>query len=181
MKLPGATFFQRKSRSVGNYSVEFIFDDVRKRLAGMISARTFYSKYESNGLFKRLYNCFEAASNQSDVNHVTGDINYIGLLLNKKKTIHTILDCVFMTATSGIKQKVLKLFWLTIPVKRSRYITAISEATKKEIIRYTGCDEQKIKVIYVAISERFQRVDKAFNKEKPIILQIGTAPNKNLP
>jgi glycosyltransferase involved in cell wall biosynthesis len=181
MKQPSVIFYQRKPRSVGNYSVEFIFDDVRKRLASAIDAKVFYSKYESNGLFKRLYNCIEAARHQSEVNHVTGDINYVGLCLNSRKTVHTILDCVFMTATTGLKQKVLKLFWLTIPVKKSRYITAISEATKQEIIKYTSCDPEKIKVIYVAISERFKRQDKPFNKTKPVILQIGTAPNKNIP
>jgi glycosyltransferase involved in cell wall biosynthesis len=181
MKKPVVTFFQRKPRSVGNYSVEFIFEDVRKRLSGSIIPKTFYSKYESNGFFKRIYNCIEAAMNQSEINHVTGDINYIGLLLSKRKTIHTILDCVFMTATSGIRQKILKLFWLTVPVKQSKYITAISEATKQEIIKYTGCNPDKIKVIYVAISERFMRQDKPFNKVKPVILQIGTAPNKNIP
>src|SRR5207249_2293530 len=87
------TFFQRKPRSVGNYSVEFIFNDVRLRLKDCILARTVFSKYESNGLFKRIYNCLEAAFKQGDVNHVTGDVNYLGLFLYKKKTIHTILDC----------------------------------------------------------------------------------------
>jgi glycosyltransferase involved in cell wall biosynthesis len=32
----------------------------------------------------------------------------------------------------------------------------------------------------VAISQRFTRSDKPFNKEKPVILHVGTAPNKNL-
>lgn len=178
---PAVTFFQRKARSVGNYSVEFIFEDVRNRLKDKIDATVFHSNYESTGFFKRLYNCVEAARNQGAVNHVTGDINYIGLFLNRKKTIHTILDCVFVASTSGIKRAVLKYFWLNVPVKRSKYITAISTATKDEILKYVKCDPGKIIVIPVAISDRFKRADKIFNKNCPVILQIGTAPNKNIP
>ncbi len=178
---PQVNFFQRKARSAGNFSVEIIFDDVRNRLADSITAVTSYSRYESIGLFRRLYNCIEAAFRQKQVNHVTGDINYLGLFLQPRKTIHTILDCVFLDRSAGLKHKVLKLFWLTIPVKRAAYITAISESTKKEILKYADCDPAKIIVIPVAISERFVRKDKAFNKARPIILQVGTAPNKNLP
>jgi glycosyltransferase involved in cell wall biosynthesis len=161
--------------------VEFIFDDVRNRLKDSIKAITFYSKYESTGLFKRLYNCFEAFRNQGMVSHVTGDINYLGLFLNRKKTIHTVLDCVFIASSSGLKRSVLKYFWLTVPVKRSRFITAISTATKNEILRYVSCDPDKIVVIPVAISGRFVAKPKVFNKNKPLILQIGTAHNKNIP
>lgn len=178
---PSVSFFHRKPRAVGNYSVEFIFEDIRKRLAHLIDAKVVYSPYESSGLFKRLYNCWSAAFNQSQVNHVTGDINYLGLLLSKKRTVQTILDCVHLATSSGMKHKVLKYFWITIPVKRAKYITAISESTKNEILKYADCDPAKIKVIYVAISGRFKRKDKPFNKEIPRILQIGTAPNKNIP
>lgn len=174
-------FFQRKARNVGNYSVEFIFEDVRSRLTGYIDARINMSPYESSGLFKRLWNCLQAAMHQGAVNHVTGDVNYIGLFLNPRKTIHTILDCVFIASTSGIKQKVLKYFWLTVPVRRSKYITAISEATKSEILKYVDCSPEKIVVIPVAISTRFVPKQKPFNKQKPIVLQIGAAHNKNIP
>jgi glycosyltransferase involved in cell wall biosynthesis len=179
-KIP-VVFIQRKPRKVGNYSVEFIFDDVRARLAGKILPFIYYSKYESAGLFKRLYNCVEAAFRQKKITHITGDVNYLGLFLKPASTIHTVLDCVFLDRSSGLSHKVLKFFWLTIPVKRSRYITAISESTKTEILKYADCDPDKIIVIPVAISEKFKRKDKIFNTAKPVILQIGTAPNKNLP
>src|SRR5688572_11962515 len=153
-KRPIVTFYHRKPRQVGNYSVEFIFDDVRKQLADQIDSKIAYSKYESTGLFKRLYNCLEAYFRQSAVNHVTGDINYLGLLLSKKRTIHTILDCVHLASSSGMKYKILRLFWLAIPARRSKYLTAISQSTKQEILKHVNCDPAKIKVIYVAISQR---------------------------
>jgi glycosyltransferase involved in cell wall biosynthesis len=179
-KKPKVVFFQRKPRTVGNYSVEFIFDDVRNRLQSKIEATLIYSKYESSGLFKRLYNVFQTWNNQKQVNHVTGDVSYIGFFLNKKKTIHTILDCVFLQKATGLKFKILKYFWLTVPVKRSTFITAISTATKNEILKYQPCNPDKIVVIPVAISNAFVPIQKDFNSTKPVILQLGTAPNKNI-
>jgi glycosyltransferase involved in cell wall biosynthesis len=177
----GVTFFHRKPRGVGNYSVEFIFRDVRDRLSAFIRAKEAFSRYESSGVFKRLYNCMEAARRQNTVNHVTGDINYIGIFLRKKRTIQTILDCVHLSSTTGIKHTVIKLIWMTIPVRRAKYVTAISESTKKEILKYVPCDPGKIIVIPVAISGRFVPKQKIFNADCPRILQLGTAPNKNIP
>jgi glycosyltransferase involved in cell wall biosynthesis len=173
-------FFHRKPRKVGNYSLEFIFADVRERLKAEMDAGIVYSKYESAGLFKRIYNVLEAYFKQSKVNHVTGDINYIGLLLKPKRTVHTILDCVHLATTSGIKHKILKLFWVSIPVKRSKFVTAISTATKNELLKYVTVDPNKIVVIPVAIADDFEKVDKPFNTVCPTILQLGAAPNKNI-
>lgn len=178
---PVVTFFHRKPRVVGNYSVEFIFQDVRRRLRGHIVPRVVNSSFESSGLFKRIYNCIEAFWKQGGVNHVTGDVNYIGLFLSGRRTIHTILDCVQLQHSTGLRHRILRLFWLTIPVRRSAYITAISSSTRNEILKYAKCPPGKVKVIYVAISDSFKRVDRTFNKARPRILQIGTAPNKNIP
>ena len=179
-ELPRVTFYYRKRRAVGNYSVEFIFKDVAERLKDRIIERSAISRYESNGFFKRLYNSIEAVFRQGDVNHVTGDINFIGILLRKKRTVQTILDCGQVHAAKGLRKAVLKLFWISLPVKRCRYVTAISTATKNEILKYVDCDPHKIVVIPVAISENFKRNDKPFNKKNPRILQIGTAHNKNI-
>jgi glycosyltransferase involved in cell wall biosynthesis len=86
-----------------------------------------------------------------------------------------------LSSSSGIKHAILKLFWITIPVRRAKYVTAISESTKNEILKYVDCDPDKIKVVHVAISEKFSRKDKLFNEANPRILQLGTAPNKNIP
>ena len=147
-KLIRVIFFHRKPRKVGNYSVEFIFNDVRKRLTRDFVPAVAYSHYESSGVLKRLYNCVEAMWKQGDVNHVTGDINYLGLFLSKRKTIQTILDCIHLQSSSGIKYKILKYFWLTIPARNAAYLTAISNSTKNEILKHENIDPEKIKVIY---------------------------------
>ena len=75
---------------------------------------------------------------------------------------------------------ILKLFWLKIPISRAEIVTTIYQATKDELLKFVSCDPAKIRVVYIPVSNRFSPSFKSFNKEKPILLQIGTKGNKNL-
>ena len=173
-------FLQRKPHAVGNYSIESIYKAVREHLPSDLEPVVKISKYESKGLFKRLYNTVEAAFWNADIKHVTGDVHNLSLLLTPRKSILTIHDCYILQLKKGVQHIVLKYLWFVIPVKRSKYIVAVSEATKKDIIEQTGCPPEKIKVIPVPISDMYQPFPKKFNKEKPVLLHIGLAENKNL-
>lgn len=173
------TFFQRKSRKL-NFSLEFIFDEVRNNISDKLECKLKRAKYYSNGFFKRISIAIDFSFSQGDVNHVTGDINFAAILLKKRKTILTILDVGFMTTNSKLKKEILKFFWITLPIKRSSYVTTISNSAKNEILQYTNCNPNKIKVIYVPISASFKKVLKEFNTMEPVILQIGTKFNKNI-
>jgi len=177
---PEVVHFQRRQRGEGNFSLEFIFEDVRKHLSDKIKFKVVYAKYFSNGIWKRLANLFNSVKHQGEINHVTGDIHYINLLFDKKRTILTVLDCGFMYLGNPLGRSIYKLFWLTLPEKKSKYITAISTATKSEIVKFTGCDPSKIFIIPVAVSELYQPQEKEFNAQCPVLLQIGTSSNKNI-
>ncbi|MFQ5445465.1 MAG: glycosyltransferase family 4 protein [Saprospiraceae bacterium] len=180
MRKMKVVFFQRKPRKTGNFSLEFIFNDVRTRLTQKIDSVVAVSRFESTGIFKRLFNILEASFRQGEVNHVTGDVNFLAILLNRKKTILTIHDCYLMHVKTGLSRFIYKKLFLDWPVKRAGYITAVSEATKNEIIRFTGCPAKKITIIPSFISKRYRPHPKKLNKEKPVLLAIGTAENKNL-
>jgi len=173
------TFFQRKPRKI-NFSLEFIFDEVRKNIDNRYECKLKKAKFYSNGFFKRILIAVDFLGSQGDVNHVTGDINFSSILLKKRKTILTILDVGFMTTTSKFKREILKFFWITLPVKRAFYVTTISNSAKNEILQFTNCNPNKIRVIYVPISTTFKKVPKEFNTIEPIILQVGTKFNKNI-
>lgn len=173
------TFFHRKVIPNFHFSVEIIFNDVRKHLPAEVACEVVTSRFYSKGFFPRLYNALEAFFKQGRINHVTGDINYIGIFLPRKKTIHTMLDSVFLLNSTGIKRWILQTFWMKIPAKKCVFITTISEASKKEIVEYTGCDEAKVKVIPIALSPVFKKVERTYQWGKPRVLMIGTAPNKN--
>jgi glycosyltransferase involved in cell wall biosynthesis len=184
MKNPGqqieVVFIHRKPRSHGNFSIEFLFKDIRSRLPKVIDSKVRMSKYESSGVWKRLYNVVEAALWKGDVKHITGDVHYLAFLLRGKKSVLTIHDCYTLYMAGGLWKKILQKFWFEIPVRRCRSVVAISEATKQEIIKFTGCPPEKISIIPVFISEQYQAFPKNFNKEKPVLLHVGLAPNKNL-
>ncbi len=175
------TFFQRKPREDGNFSVEFIFSDLRNRLEDRIDSDVKISKFFNDGVFRKIYNILEASGRQgAGINHVTGEIHFLALLMKKKKVVLTILDCGMLLRKKTPVRHITKLLYLTLPVKSAGYITAISETTKREIIKYTDCPPDKISVIPVGVDSIYQACPKEFNTSKPNILHIGLSENKNI-
>ena len=173
-------YFLRKRRKGANYSIEQIFDHLSKRFSSTYYVNNKILPFVSSGIYKRLINILYALTNQGDINHITGDINYVAIFLRKHKTISTIHDLAILHRTKGIKRKILLTFWFKWPVYRSRWVTVISESTKRDLLKNVNCNPDKIRVINVPISKSFSRVDKVFDKECPTIMQIGGADNKNL-
>ncbi|RKS13308.1 glycosyltransferase family 1 protein [Flavobacterium sp. 120] len=174
-------YFQRKPKPGFNFSLEFIFDDIRKRLNNSIDADIRISSYGNNGIFTKIANIFEAAFRQSKyINHITGETHFLNLLMNKKRVVLTILDCGPMFRKKGLAKEFVRYLYLVLPIKKAAVVITISETVKKEILSYTNCLEQNIIVIPVAVSEQYKSYPKKFNAEKPIVLQIGTGPNKNV-
>lgn len=172
-------FFHRKPK-LNNFSVEGTFQVVREAMPADVECIVAQSRFDSKGVFRRLYNIVEAAFRQGEVNHITGDVHFLSYLLARDKTLLTILDCVVMYNAKGLKRYLLRLFWYVIPEKRVKLISVISQATKDELLQFISCDPDKVRVVPVCISPNFIRCDKSFNTDKPKILQIGTAENKNL-
>jgi glycosyltransferase involved in cell wall biosynthesis len=102
------------------------------------------------------------------------------LALPTRKTILTIHDSVFIRNNSGLKKIFFKWIFLKLPVKKSRFVTTISEKSKREIIQYTGCNPSKVIVIPNPVNEHIYYREKEFNISKPTLLFIGSTPNKNL-
>lgn len=136
--------------------------------------------HHSKGLFPRIANAWNARRNQSGINHVTGDVNFLAIGLNRKKTILTHHDASFLHRTSGIKKAILRLFWLQLPVMRCAYVTTVSDATKQDLLDHIRCDPKKVIVIHNAISRDFKPSPKPELGSPPRLLQIGTAANKNI-
>ncbi len=70
---------------------------------------------------------------------------------------------------------------LTWVKKEATAIAAISQSTKKDMIEILGIPEEKIHVVYPAVSADFSRNVKKHNNERPYLLAVGTRePRKNL-
>jgi len=164
----------------GIYSLERLYADVRAHLPTDIQASPCVSRFLSQGLFGRLYDIGHAWLYQGEVNHVTGDVHFLTYLLNRRRTILTILDCGTLERLHGINRWLLWLLWYWLPEKRCAAIVVISEATRQQVLRHLNCDPDKVQVIYCNVSQEFKPVLQPFNAYKPRLLQIGTTDNKNL-
>lgn len=163
-------------------SIEKVFRQIAQTLSNERFSHDFQQLAFGNDLIGVFKNLLFFRRSEADIYHVTGHVHYIALILPKEKTVLTIHDLGFLHTRRGLRRFVLKKLLLDWPVKKLRYITAVSEATKSEIIRRTGCDEKKIRVIENPLQEMFFSSEtKIFNREGPTILQIGTSPNKNVP
>ena len=162
------------------HSIEEQFYTMQKKLPDNIKYENKYSKYSGTSIWKLFYNIIEAMFRQSEINHITGDIHYVALFLKNKKTILTIHDLGSLLKGNSFKQFILKVFWVSIPVRRVKYVTVISEFTKKQLIDNVKIKANKIFVIPDCVSPELRYSPKKFNQIKPIILQIGTKTNKNL-
>lgn len=134
----------------------------------------------SKGVLPRIKMIFFAWSKNHEINHILGDIYFIALAFPSKSLVITYHDLLFLHRKRGLSRLFLWLFWVLIPVFKARKIIAVSNHTKREIIRFTFCNPNKIIVIPSLISSNYKYSYKAFNQELPCILHIGTAWNKNL-
>jgi glycosyltransferase involved in cell wall biosynthesis len=173
-------FFQRKPIPDFHFSVENIFADVRENLPNLVNSDLHIVRYFSKGIINRLLIILEVFFAQGQINHFTGDILFAGILTKKKRNIQTILDLYFLHNSNGLKRQILKWLWLDLPIQRARYVTCISQATKDDILKLTNFEEKRIFVIPIALGSVFKYEARNYNYDRPTLLQIGSAPNKNV-
>lgn len=173
-------FFFRRANAPWHHSIEALFDTILAALPEHVDAVRYVMKKNSIGFWRRVYNTVDAAFHQGEVNHITGDVHYIATFMKKRKTMLTIHDLRILSSSEGLRHALLKFFWFTLPGWRVRYITVISEYIRQELIEKTGILPEKILVVYDCISAAIAPSVKVFNADRPVILHIGTTPNKNL-
>ena len=169
--------FLRKPYRFENHSIEKLFNTLVKDKNNNFNFKFLVCPFHSSGFFKRIYNCLWAFCNQGEINHISGDINFISLFLNKKKTINTFHDCYSLRRLSGLKRIIHKYFWFHLPIKKSTYVTTVSNFSKKELKKLININK-KIYVISDFLPDGNYKLNRKVKKNK--ILIIGTTENKNL-
>ncbi len=162
------------------FSLERVFAEVRSYLPADVRPAVAGCPRKSQGVLNRLVNILWARRNQSDVNHVTGDVHYVTYLLRKRRTVLTIADCAPLERFRGLKRFLLWFFWYWLPEKRCRRITVISEFTKTRVLAHLWCSPEKIEVVHCPVPDGFTASPRPFDSERPVVLQVGTGWNKNV-
>ena len=166
----------------GAYSIESLFETIRDEMHKQgYNPEAKMSPWYSKGIWSRMRMVLWAWRNAGDINHITGDVHFLVLGLKKKSTLLTIHDLEVLTRLKGLYAILVRLFWFSIPVRRSFLVSVISEETKRDLLSNLNCDPAKIVVIPDAVDMQFQPSPKPFPLgSAPIILQVGTARNKNI-
>lgn len=111
-----------------------------------------------------------------DVVLITGTENYLLPFIPFAKKVVVVHDLEsFIQNSSGIKKALKKLMFIKV-LRKADKIVSISDHTQQELLAYDFHSE----VIYDPVSPIFIYVEKVINKVCPVILHIGTKPNKNL-
>ncbi|MDF2187074.1 glycosyltransferase family 1 protein [Paraflavitalea sp. CAU 1676] len=169
----------RKNREHG-FSIEKIFRQLGDIIAQKATVQQVYVPEIKASPLHIWKNIRSGKSLSADIFHITGDIHYMVMAFPRKKTILTIHDCVFLYQSNGLKKWLLKLIFLKLPVKRSRLITTISDKSRREIIENSGCDPEKVVVVPNPVGDLFYYRQHSFRQEQPVLLFIGSTPNKNI-
>jgi len=166
-------------REGGSPSIERVFRAVADELEKERISSSFVSMPYGNGLLGTFLNLILFRPPQADIFHITGHVNYLGLTLPRNKTVLTTHDLTIMDLRSGIRRWLIGKLFFVWPSRRLKFLTAISDATKTRLAAFASIPPNKIRVIenplLIAPSRKLE-----FNVKEPTILQVGTAPNKNV-
>lgn len=159
----------------GGFSISTLFRAIGKEISDMGVEVT---HYQLTGNLLR--DVLALRKIKADIYHVTGEVNYVTLALPWRKTVLTVHDLGhYRFGLKGLKKFIYKLIWFVIPLRIAQQVTAISESTKSELIKFIGVKAGRIAVIQNCYSQIFIESPKDFNSGNPRILQIGTSSHKN--
>ena len=170
-------FIERKEGD--SPSIERVFRSVAAVLSKRGVTASFVKVPYGNDPLATLKNLLLFRPPEADIYHVTGHIGYIGLVLPRNRTLLTIHDLTILDYRSGFRRVLIEKLFYSWPLRRVKYLSAISNATRNKLSERIGIPVEKVKLVpnplLVDTSE-----PRPFNENKPNILQIGTAANKNV-
>ena len=160
----------------------FSFEQLFKSIQSQISKEHEVINYFQNPKLSIFQEAKKINQIDADIIHITGGYGIISLFLkNKNRTILTVHDLNHLIYDlKGLKKWIYKLIYFSIPFKNVTRVTTVSNYSKKNILKHFKIKNEKINVVHNCYPSIFKYSPKDFNSIKPIILHIGTKPNKNL-
>ncbi|MEQ8693687.1 MAG: glycosyltransferase [Pseudomonadales bacterium] len=173
------THFTRRP-APGAFSIERVFNDLRASLPAWVTVRVAQNAYLSRGILPRLRDAWAARNQQSQVNHIVGDVHYLAMFLPRSRTVLTVHDTLFLERERGMKRFLLWLFWLWLPTRRSARITTISEESRRRLMLLVTIDPALIEVIPNPVGTGFSQRPMPERRGPFRLLHLGAKANKNL-
>ncbi len=171
-----------RSKERKEFSIEALFNSLLPYLKKDFDVNEVYlphGRYNKFSLLRNNYNYVKKF--ESDIFHITGEVNFVALKKNKEKTIITIHDFVDLEhMKKGPKKIIRKVLWYDLPFKRCKYLVCVSKKTYNDLLKFFPKVKDKAYYIPNPIDDSYNKVEKTFNMIKPRVLAIGTRINKNL-
>jgi glycosyltransferase involved in cell wall biosynthesis len=174
-----ATHFERLPMP-GGYSIERLFREVRRALPERFSVSVVRCETPHHSRWWLVRGIVRARARAAQVNHIVGDVHYVALGLPGQRTILTVHDLNHLGELKAWRRVLARWLYFSLPLRRCRFVTAISECTRERLVGLFPFVANKIVVIPDCVPDGFAPRLKAFNKDCPRILQIGARTNKNL-
>jgi glycosyltransferase involved in cell wall biosynthesis len=183
------TWLMRHPRANTNHSIERCFEAIDGGLQTVASPAmqpvVHVVPRPTSGLYSMLQNCWAALQIRADVAHITGDVHYVLPFVQAKHRVLTVHDVghVQDPAHSKLKRWLLLLIWFKWPLRHCDTVVCVSEQTRERLGQLIpAIPGQKRLVIPAAIRNQSLEASEAhqFPTDRKVILQMGTAPNKNL-
>jgi glycosyltransferase involved in cell wall biosynthesis len=162
------------------FSIERVFEDVRKGVGHAVSQHETFCPLRSIAPLALLKNIYHCRKQRCSVNHITGDAYYLAIGLPREGLVVTVHDCGHIPNLSGFKRWFYRYFWFELATHRAEVVTFISKFSLSELESALGREIPNSVVIPDPVSDAFQPQPKAPNRRTPVILALGTKPNKNL-
>lgn len=171
------THYYREPRKTG-VSIEGIFQSVKENLKDRVVIKDYFF----DPSLSRWQNVRIAATGASNINHITGDVNFLALGLKGRKNILTIHDFGFYEnpVHSRLKHLFYHLFWFYFPLRHISIVTVVSHFTKDKLIKYFNFPQDRIRVIPDPVKAVFRHTPKTEFSALPVVLMLGTGKHKNL-
>lgn len=164
------------------YSIERLFESLLPDLANKFDIRIERVPSHGRNLLGFIRNLTFTSRLRADVIHVTGDIYYCALAVPSRRCILTVHDLASLNRLKYLRKSVFALVWFRLPLRRVSHVTAISEETRRELVRRFPFVEKKVQVVPNCVDEAFGNHPRMPHpgSERFRVLQVGTAENKNL-
>lgn len=176
---PEVHLFTRKPLA-GYYSIEKLFETICSELPHDVRAVVVRCPVVSKGAHRMAICLVHAWLHRGKVNHIVGDVHYLALILPAGSIILTVHDLNRLHELRGLRKTIFKWLYYDLPLRLASRVTTVSSETRRQLLAVFPWASSKTVVIPNCLPSGFGRSPKAFNRSRPVILQVGATDNKNV-
>lgn len=166
------------------FSIEKVFKPIEEWMKTRMEVDSIYLpafNYSPIGLWKNIRMTLQTVRQKKyDIIHITGGDNYLLPFLRNKIVLVTVHDLGFYTNHKKTMRAKWSYLTRVLPLKMATKATFISTKSLCEAKELINLREDQYVIIPNTVNLNFAYKEKKINIDNPVILHIGTGPNKNL-